>query len=83
MMMCTILHLIPSILLSLVEVTRLTYPVWKKISLPLTSSKSLHFACVNARSVKNKTADIVDHVIGNAIDACIVTEDMVKEPGFS
>ena len=43
------------------------------------STKSLRFANINARSVKNKTAEIADHVIHNNIDVCIVTETWLKE----
>lgn len=41
--------------------------------------KSLHFACVNARSVRNKVADVVDHVVGKNIDICVVTETWLKD----
>ena len=41
--------------------------------------KFLRFANVNARSLKNKTAEIVDHVLSNNINVCIVTETWLKE----
>ena len=41
--------------------------------------KFLHFANVNARSLKNRTAEIVDHVLSNNINVCIVTETWLKE----
>ena len=42
-------------------------------------TKFLRFANVNARSLKNKTAEIVDHVLSNNINVCIVTETWLKE----
>lgn len=53
-----------------------TLPRTNKILQP---SKCIKFANVNPRSVKNKTADIVDHVIGNNIDVCVITETWMKE----
>ena len=44
-----------------------------------THTKFLRFANVNARSLKNKTAEIVDHVLSNNIDVCIVTETWLKD----
>ena len=41
--------------------------------------KFLRFANVNARSLKNKTSEIVDHVLSNNINVCIVTETWLKE----
>ena len=39
----------------------------------------LRFACVNARSVRNKTAEIVEHIVNSNIDICIITETWLKE----
>ena len=39
----------------------------------------LRFACVNARSLRNKTADVVDHVVNSNIDMCVVTETWLKD----
>ena len=39
----------------------------------------LRFACVNARSLRNKTADVVDHVVNSNIDMCVVTETCLKD----
>ena len=41
-------------------------------------SNFTRFANVNARSLKNKTAEVVDHVLNNNIDVCIVTETWLK-----
>ena len=41
--------------------------------------KFLRFANVNARSLKNNIAEIVDHVLSNNINVCIVTETWLKE----
>ena len=40
---------------------------------------SLRFANINARSLKNKTAAFVSHILDNKIDLCIVTETWLKE----
>ena len=39
----------------------------------------LRFACVNARSVRNKAAETVEHVVNSNIDLCIITETWLKE----
>ena len=39
----------------------------------------LRFACVNARSLRNKTADVVDHVVNSNIDICVFTETWLKD----
>ena len=39
----------------------------------------LRFACVNARSLRNKTADVVDHVVNFNIDMYVVTETWLKD----
>jgi hypothetical protein len=36
-------------------------------------------SCVNARSVRNKTAEIVEHIVDSNIDICIITETWLKE----
>ena len=36
----------------------------------------------NARSLKNKTAEIVDHVLSKKINVCIATETWLKEAGI-
>ena len=41
--------------------------------------KHLRFACVNARSVRNKIAVIVDHMVNSCIDVCAITETWLKE----
>ena len=41
--------------------------------------KFLRFANVNARALKNKTAEIADHVLSNNINECTVTETWLKE----
>lgn len=46
---------------------------------PSSHKKLLRFANVNARSVKNKTASIVDHVLGRKIDVCVITETWLKD----
>ena len=44
-----------------------------------TQGKPLHLANVNVRSVRNKTTDIVDYVITNDADICVVTEAWLKD----
>ena len=39
----------------------------------------LRLACVNARSLRNKTADVVDHVVNSNVDMCVVTETWLKD----
>ena len=46
---------------------------------PFPLRKWLRFANVNARSVKNKAAVIVDHVVSNNIDFCMMTETWLKD----
>ena len=41
--------------------------------------KTIHFAIVNARSVKNETAILVDHILQEKIDICVVTETWLKD----
>ena len=51
-----------------------------KTSIDLVSRmKLLRFSNVNARSLENKTAEIVDHVLSNNINVCIVTETWLKD----
>ena len=40
-----------------------------------TQRKPLHLANVNVRSVRNKTTDIVDYVITNDADICVLKHD--------
>ena len=42
---------------------------------------SLRFANINARSLKNKTAAFVSHILDNKIDLCIATETWLKDIG--
>ena len=42
-------------------------------------TKSLPFACVNARSVRNKIAVIVEHMVNGCIDISTFTETWLKE----
>ena len=53
-------------------------PVSCSISPPVDGQSQLRdglrFACVNARSVRNKTAEIVEHIVASNIDICIITE---------
>ena len=42
-------------------------------------TKRLRFACVNTRSVRNKIAVIVEHMVNGFIDICTVTETWLKE----
>ncbi|KAK2561921.1 hypothetical protein P5673_015341 [Acropora cervicornis] len=44
-----------------------------------TQRKPLHLANVNLRSVRNKTTDIVDYVITNDADICVLTEAWLKD----
>ena len=37
------------------------------------------FACVNAQSLRKKTADVVDHVVDSNTDMCVVTETCLKD----
>lgn len=46
----------------------------RKVTCQPSTKKLLHLGNVSARSVKNKTADIIDHVVNNNIDLCVVTE---------
>ena len=39
----------------------------------------LRFAVINARSLRNKTAVFVDHIIEQNIDVCAVTETWLKD----
>ena len=41
--------------------------------------KRLRFACVNSRSVRNKIAVIIDHMVDSGIDICTITETWLKE----
>ena len=41
--------------------------------------KQLRFACVNSRSVRNKIAVIIDHMLDSGIDICTITETRLKE----
>ena len=41
--------------------------------------KVMRFAIVNARSVNNKTAILVDHILEEKIDICVVTETWLKD----
>ena len=43
------------------------------------SSKLLNFANVNTQSIRNKVADVSDHVIESKIDLCAITETWVKD----
>ena len=56
----------------LTESLRNQYVSPKKLTCP-------RFACVNARSLRNKTADVVDHVVNSNIDMCVVTETSLKD----
>ena len=53
-----------------------------KIKTGINSDSRMKFLCfanVNARSLKNKTAEIVDHVSSNNINVCIVNETWLNE----
>lgn len=50
----------------------------KEINPPKKRS-ALLFASVNARSVRNKTVTLVDHILENKIDICVITETWVKD----
>ena len=51
-----------------------------KTQVALSSRENLiRFASVNARSLKNKSAEFVDHILGNNIDICVVTETWLKD----
>ena len=51
-----------------------------KTQVALSSRENLiRFASVNARSLKNKSAEFVDHIFGNNIDICVVTETWLKD----
>ena len=39
----------------------------------------LGFACVNARSLRNKTTDVVDYITSSNTDICIFTETWLKD----
>ena len=39
----------------------------------------VHFACVNARSLKNKVPLVTDHIINENIDICFFTETWLKD----
>lgn len=39
----------------------------------------VHFACVNARSLKNKVPLVTDHIINENIDICLFTETWLKD----
>ena len=39
----------------------------------------VHFACVNARSLKNKVPMVTDHIINENIDICLFTETWLKD----
>ena len=41
--------------------------------------KQFRFACVNARSVRNKIAVIMDHMVNSSIDICTFTETWLQE----
>ena len=41
--------------------------------------KRLRVACVNSRSVRNKIAVIIDHLVDSGIDICTITETWLKE----
>lgn len=51
----------------------------KKCQQLLPTTKQLCFAVANVRSARNKTALIIDHVIGNTIDLCVLTETWLKD----
>lgn len=51
----------------------------KKHQSLLPTAKQLHFAIANVRSVRNKTGLIIDHVMGNKIDFCVLTETWLKD----
>jgi hypothetical protein len=51
-----------------------------KTQVALASKDNLiRFASVNARSLKNKTAEFVDQKLGNNINICVVTETWLKD----
>jgi len=50
----------------------------QRSGLPQRSSKDLHIALVNPCSVRNKTADICEHVVSSSIDICLFTETWLK-----
>ncbi|XP_068684753.1 uncharacterized protein [Montipora foliosa] len=51
----------------------------KKCQQLLPTAKQLCFAVANVRSARNKTDLIIDHVMGNKIDLCVLTETWLKD----
>lgn len=51
----------------------------KKCQQLLPTAKQLRFAVANVRSVRNKTDLIIDHVMGNKIEFCVLTETWLKD----
>ena len=45
----------------------------------LSTENLIRFANVNARSLNNKTAEFVDHILKKKIDICVVTETWLKD----
>lgn len=50
----------------------------KKSAIPCRSNKNLQLALVNPCSVRNKTADICEHVVSSNTDVCLFTETWLK-----
>jgi len=46
--------------------------------LPKRPGRSLQLALLNARSVRNKAADITEYVVSSGIDVCLLTETWLK-----
>ena len=46
---------------------------------PSNINKLIRFGNVNASSLQNKTEVFIDHVIGESIDVCVVTETWLKD----
>lgn len=51
----------------------------KKCQQLLPTGKQLSFAVANIRSARNKTDVIIDDVMGNKIDLCVLTETWLKD----
>jgi len=51
----------------------------KKCQQILPITKQLCFAVANVRSARNKTDLIIDHVVDNKIDLCVLTETWLKD----
>ncbi len=58
----------------------ISIPLNNNVTTALTSQPNmLCFATINARSLRNKTAVFVDHIVEQNIDVCVVTETWLKD----